>query len=336
MSHFLPLIQSETDSQPLNGCMLCGCKEVTEYLRAPDRFHLRRRVYQLLRCPCCSLVWLDNSPTPGEMSDHYGPEYEKFIRSATEQNPEKAWRGPRENVLHYKHGGNLLDLGCGAGAFLGTMRIPGWNLYGIEISEHASRIAQISTGATVFCGDILTAEFPENSFEVITCFHVFEHLYHPRQVMQQVLKWLKPGGMFFLYVPNIDSAEARLFRSYWYPLELPRHLYHFSPTSLSNLAKAVGLQEVSLSTQRVSFFEYSTRYILDDIFRAFSINRLPLAQAKDPGLLRKVWRKLVRFAALPFIAGAMSLAGDGEIVEAMFKKRNAHCYQRSCDWPVEP
>ena len=60
-------------------------------------------------------------------------------------------------------------------------------------------------------GDILEAPFPPESFDVITCFDVLEHLYEPRQVMTQGGKWLKPGGIFYVLVPNIDSAEARVF-----------------------------------------------------------------------------------------------------------------------------
>src|ERR1035438_10453930 len=70
------------------------------------------------------------------------------------------------------------------------------------------------------------------SFDVITCFDVLEHLYEPRKVMARVGEWLKPGGIFYVLVPNVDSAEARAFGSYWHGLELPRHLFHYSPASL--------------------------------------------------------------------------------------------------------
>ena len=77
-----------------------------------------------------------------------------------------------------------------------------------------------------------------------------EHLYEPRQVMARVGEWLKPGGIFYVLVPNVDSAEARLFGSYWHGLELPRHLFHYSPASLKFLAESAGLREVSVETRR--------------------------------------------------------------------------------------
>ena len=78
------------------------------------------------------------------------------------------------------------------------------------------------------------------SFDVITCFDVLEHLYEPRRVMAKVGEWLKPGGIFYVLVPNVDAAEARVFGSYWHGLELPRHLFHYSPASLKFLAELGG------------------------------------------------------------------------------------------------
>ena len=80
-------------------------------------------------------------------------------------------------------------------------------------------------------GDVLEASLTENSFDVITCFHAFEQMYKPREVMAKICTWLKPGGIFYLHVPNLDAAEARVFRSYWYTLELPRSVPFFNPVA---------------------------------------------------------------------------------------------------------
>ena len=109
---------------------------------------------------------------------------------------------------------------------------PKWELFGIEMSPDVARRAEKRTGAKIFVGDILDAPFPQGYFDVITCFHVFEHMYQPKEILEKVSYWLKPGGIFYMMVPNIHSAGGRTFKSYWYALELPRHLFHWSPKAL--------------------------------------------------------------------------------------------------------
>ena len=188
------------------------------------------------------------------------------------------------------------------------------------MSEMAAKRAEARCGAQVFVGDILDAPFPPGSFDVITCFQVFEHLYKPWEVLARVSEWLKPGGIFYTMMPNIDSAGARIFRSYWYALELPRHLYHFSPVTLRNLANAVSLEEASLTTHREMFIESSVRYILDDAFAKIRIRRTPMARAKAPSLAWKVVRKALRLTVLPVLTTLASFSGDGESIQAVFVK----------------
>lgn len=121
-------------------------------------------------------------------------------------------------------------------------------------------------------------------------------------------------------MPNIDSAGARIFRSYWYALELPRHLYHFSPTALRNLASSVGLKEVSITTHRELFTEASIRYLVDAGFGNFGLSRVPLARAQAPGLSWRVVRKALRLTALPLFNLLACGVGDGESIHAVLGK----------------
>ena len=234
-------------------CPVCGQIGAKNWLRSPDRFHQRPRSYQLVRCRSCTLVWLLDFPLADEMVEHYGVYYDRAISGGGED-PDH-WRDRRDSLLRFKSGGAVLDLGCSAGGFLASLRGPSWTLFGVEMSEAVAKRARERCGAEVFVGDILDAPFPPGSFDAITCFHVLEHLYQPREVLTKVSAWLKPGGVFYTMMPNIDSAGARLFGSYWYALELPRHLYHFSPMSLKALATSVGLELVSLTTNREMFIE---------------------------------------------------------------------------------
>ena len=138
---------------------------------------------------------------------HYTDAYHKLISAAGENSPHR-WRDRKATLTQYKQSGALLDLGCSSGAFLEFLKGDSWKLYGIEMSADCARRAEARTGAHVFVGDIPDAPFPPESFDVITCFDVLEHLYEPRRVMARVGEWLKPGGIFYVQVPNVDSAEA--------------------------------------------------------------------------------------------------------------------------------
>jgi hypothetical protein len=146
-------------------------------------------------------------------------------------------------------------------------------------------------------------------------------MYEPRAVFEKVRQWLKPGGVFYTMMPNIDSAGVRVFRSYWYGLELPRHLYHFSPRSLRTLATSVGLEEVSITTDHEVFIEASTQYIVAQLLRKVGIECTPRAQAAEPSLPFKVLRKAFRLTALPVLNSLAALVGDGESIHAVLRKK---------------
>jgi SAM-dependent methyltransferase len=300
-------------------CLVCGHVGAREWLRAPDRLHGRQQKYTLLRCPSCSLVWLSDPPMPAEMHHHYTDAYDKLISAAGKNSPAR-WGFRKEALAKYKQAGVLLDLGCSSGAFFEFMRSESWKLYGIEMSAESARTAEASTGAQVFVGDILDAPYPRESFDVITCFDVLEHLYEPREVMARVGKWLKPGGLFYVLIPNVDSAEARVFGSYWHGLELPRHLFHYSPASLKFLAESAGLREVSLETRRNPAVGTSLRYVWDDVFRVVGIRRTPVAYLGEAGMPWRVARKLVRMTLLRTLLALAPLAGGGESIHAIFRK----------------
>jgi 2-polyprenyl-3-methyl-5-hydroxy-6-metoxy-1,4-benzoquinol methylase len=316
-------VAGDSLSEPGDGapepCPICGQTETREWQRAPDRLHGRQEQYTLFRCAACSLVWLSNPPQPAEMHLHYTDSYDKLISSAGENSPAR-WRDRNAALAPYKQSGTLLDLGCSSGAFLQSLSGKGWDLFGIEMSEKSAKQAHAKSGAHVFVGDILDAQFSSESFDVITCFDVFEHLYEPRRVMSRIAEWLKPGGIFYVLVPNVDSAEGHIFGSYWHGLELPRHLFHYSPKSLKYLAESVGLREVLLETHRNQAVGTSLRYVWDDVFRAVGVRRTPVAYRGEARLPWRAARKLVRVTILPALLALAPIAGGGESIHAIFRK----------------
>jgi SAM-dependent methyltransferase len=310
---------SDDTSRSTAACPLCGKTGAKKWLSAPDWMHGRPQNYTLVRCSGCSIVWLNHPPRPEEMHLHYTDAYHKLISEAGETSPRR-WAKHTQLLSQYKQSGAVLDLGCSSGAFLASLPRESWELYGIEMSEDVAKRAEAATGAKVFVGDILEAPFPPGSFDMITCFDVLEHLYEPRTVMAKIREWLKPGGVFYVFVPNIDSAEARVFGTYWCGLELPRHLFHYSPASLRYLAESSGLEVASITTTRNPAVGYGLRYFFDDRLRSLGVSRTPRAYLQEASLPWKAARKLVRMTALRFLLALAPLAGEGEAIHGFFRK----------------
>lgn len=308
------LVHASSDSR----CPVCDSVATHVLLQAPDRFHGRSTPYRLLSCPACSLVSLADPPLPENMGEHYGADYDRFVTSAGDD--PRRWTSRVATIGQYKTGGVLLDLGCSSGGFLQGMRSPAWTLHGLEMSNAVATRAEAASGATVFVGDILEAPYHAASFDVITAFHVLEHVYEPLSVLRKIAYWLKPGGIFYFMVPNIESAGLRIFKSYWSALELPRHLYHYSPRSLTMLANTAGLEELSLTTHRELFFEESVGYLVDNLCARVGIPRPPRSRRLPPSLAFRVVRKGFRLTAVPMINGLAALIGDGESIHGILRK----------------
>lgn len=300
-------------------CPLCQSMAYSDFLTAPDRFHLRSELYQLKRCRACSCVWLSDPPKPEEMAAHYGADYYKSIAAAGETSALRRWRKQRDVISHFKQGGDILDIGCSSGGFLSTLKGSSWRLHGIEIAPQMAERARLNTGAEVFVGDALNAPFKIKSFDVITCFDVLEHVYQPKILLEAAMRWLKPGGIFYTTLPNIDSWEARTFGSYWYALELPRHLFHFSPRSLTHTFESVGFRKAYVKT-RASYVESSTGYVYGETLRKLGVTVRPLATATEPTITWKIIRKLLRLSVIAPLGQLASLAGAGASIDAVFAK----------------
>jgi SAM-dependent methyltransferase len=140
--------------------------------------------------------------------------------------------------------GAALDVGCGSGFYLAMLRDMGWTVTGIDASAEAARHARTLNGldVRVGCAEVTLPELADESFDLVTLWHVLEHLYDPARVLAHIRRLLKPGGLLMLEVPNFSSVCSRLFQSYWAPLESPRHLFQFTPKTLKALLQKNGFQ----------------------------------------------------------------------------------------------
>jgi SAM-dependent methyltransferase len=117
----------------------------------------------------------------------------------------------------------------------------GWQVNGVELSPQATAHARNVLGLDVRQGSLEEAGYPDAHFDVVTLWHVLEHLPSPRRTLVEVKRVLKPGGTLICEVPNEHSLQSRLLGKHWFHLDPPRHLYAFSPTTLRRVVRAAGL-----------------------------------------------------------------------------------------------
>ena len=141
----------------------------------------------------------------------------------------------RLDIIPFSGEGKILDIGCGNGRYLSTLKKQGWQTYGIELNPKSSKYAREELHLDVKTGDLLNYKYQEKFFDAITMWHSLEHLYEPIPTLKEVKRILKDDGLLVIAVPNVDSFAAKVFKEYWYQLEIPIHLIAFTPDTITKM-----------------------------------------------------------------------------------------------------
>jgi len=140
----------------------------------------------------------------------------------------------------------ILDVGCGSGGYLALLSANGFtNLTGLDISSH-QKVFLESLGVNYICGDIFSDKLTEAGYDLIRLENVFEHLKDPVEVLKRLQVLLKPDGRILINVPSLTSFAYKNLKLSYTGLQLPKHLYHYTPSSLSFLCQHVGLELVEI------------------------------------------------------------------------------------------
>lgn len=142
----------------------------------------------------------------------------------------------------YREGRRLLDIGCGAGRYLEFAKQLGWEVHGVERDPDVAERVRQRIGATVACDRFESVRYPDRSFDVVSFWHVIEHLYDPRAALKEARRILKPNGYVLIGVPNYDCWQRKVFGRWWWYWEVPRHFWHFTPETLNELLKQSGFR----------------------------------------------------------------------------------------------
>ncbi|WP_333878736.1 class I SAM-dependent methyltransferase [Flavobacterium sp.] len=149
--------------------------------------------------------------------------------------------------------GRLLDIGAGTGDFLVTAQKDGWQTTGIEPSTKAKAIAQ-AKGVTFV--EVLS-DLESQSFDVITMWHVLEHVPNLDEYITELKRLIKPNGTIVIAVPNFKSFDAEYYGKYWAAFDVPRHIWHFSKTTIAKLFAEKGMKLTEVLPMKFDSFYVS-------------------------------------------------------------------------------
>lgn len=231
-------------------CLLCGSRNWTPLVEAPDRAHPGAgKWFLVVQCQECGLCFTNPRPSAEAMEQFYQADYGPH-QSASRHDSTGKWRLPRRwlgktslRKTMPPHGeGRLLDFGCGSGSFLLRMHQQGWKVVGLDACAAAIARVRHDLGLPGLVGSLPHEGLANGSFDVITMWQALEHVHRPMDVLRAARNLLAPGGKLVIAVPNIDSLPFRWFGQAWNGLDLPRHLTHFAPWTLRLMLHRAGFR----------------------------------------------------------------------------------------------
>ncbi|NLF40005.1 class I SAM-dependent methyltransferase [bacterium] len=318
-------------------CPVCRADNRDAFMRGGDLLHGVDGAFTLVRC-ACGMVYLNPMPDNAELAryypDDYCPHRERKMDPSLKKH--RAWKvfilrwyygcpvdGPApprflrllarpvlfwlslstlKSMIPYHGAGRIVDVGCGNGGWLLRLKNCGWDVHGVEIDGPAAAAAG-AAGVPCVRGTLHDAHFADGSFDVVRLHYVFEHLVNPGETLDEIRRILKPGGRCYIRIPNIDSLTFRLFGRHWFPLDIPRHVFHYTPRTFMRLAGQHGLAvtRVHAHSPPSGFFTS-----LDYARRAGAVPRWLAWVREDCAFCRNLWRP----------AGwLVDRCGKGDIVE---------------------
>lgn len=228
-----------------------------------DTLHQMPGEFAVVRCESCGLMRTNPRPAPESIGRYYPDDYGPYLGTrVTEASAKpKGWfvrtaRSLARRLFPFKtdalpplQPGRMLEIGCASGTFLHKMAQRGWQVQGIEFSDHAAQAAA-RLGHPVHVGPLETAPQPEGAFDLVVGWMVLEHLHDPVGSLRKLRQWSTPHAWLALSVPNAASLEFRLFKDQWFALQLPTHLHHFTPETIGKVLDAGGWELVKIHHQR--------------------------------------------------------------------------------------
>lgn len=311
--------------EPVTRCFLCGAE--------PSRLLFRIPPFGYQECAVCGLVRLAPRVAPADLPRLYDEEWPYDAAPVPESasddrgpaNPSFPYRSRRLNA--FTPGRSFLEFGCGDGSFLAYQRQQGWQVAGTELSPSGVTAAWTKYRIRV---DRACAEAPQiaGRYDAVGLYHVLEHLYEPRPVLEAIHQALAPRGILHVQVPNRRSLDGRLGRQFWPGLLCPQHVYLYEPSQLLRLMDE-RFQVLSTETYDPWHGPFSVEVTLRSLVRRW-LRREPLSQSLpihsratnpaareiEPSRRQQLTAVALRRVAT-LVARAQSMAGWGNVVDVI-------------------
>lgn len=229
-------------------CPACGSQNFLDFIQCKD-YTVSQESFHVKRCGTCGLCATSPRPTAGNAAAYYESTDYISHSSGAKSLMDRVYVLARRFTLAWKYSlvkstanhRSLLDVGCGTGDFLAFAKAKGLTTFGTEPSAKARAVAQKKDVNVV---DSI-ASLPTQTFDVITLWHVLEHIYDLHGTLDKLKERLNEHGTIFIAVPNYESPDAMHYKNLWAAYDVPRHVWHFSKNSMYSL-----LGNASLSVKK--------------------------------------------------------------------------------------
>jgi len=234
-------------------CLVCGSDKINNERSCRD-FVASDELFDLSRCLNCSFLFTNPRPDTNEIGRYY--QSERYVSHAGDKRGfsfiykvydfvrDFSIKNKISLIKKYHDRGRLMDLGCGLGYFLHGVHLDKtFDVIGVDISVDAITYVKNRFGHSVYQESHLD-RFDSNSFDVITQWHVLEHVHLLNERLVQLKRLLSANGTLFIAVPNSDSWDAKHYKEFWDGYDVPRHLYHFNQQSFGALMEKHGFKVI--------------------------------------------------------------------------------------------
>jgi predicted SAM-dependent methyltransferase len=229
-------------------CPLCGSKQISFHADCTD-YAVSKERFTLLRCMDCGFVFTKGAPLEEDLLRYEKLKQKLMLGDAPKGIFNKIYYRVRSLMLirkaniveryAYMNKGNLLNYGAKTGYFSNCMVRRGWRVTSIE-RYHEERLFSLEFFHHRMHDTNELPSLQPGSFDVVTMWHVFEHAHDPGELLRTFYKLLKPNGILLIAAPNISSTDAEYYGAEWAALDVPRHLWHFTPITINKLASNYG------------------------------------------------------------------------------------------------